>query len=1611
MSKTKFVYYPQKEDDDFYREIHHKKEFYINRQNKISDKEKENPDSICRSGEKFRLLPHQKLLKNLISPDTPYNNLLVMHSTGSGKCLLPDQRVYANGELIPIEEVWKNNMDPDNTFIDEDPNADGYWSFPKNDIWINTINKTTDKIQRTCVSKLYRQKIDEDIKVVTLDNGTVIKLTQKHKLLTETGWSTDFTNNQYVAYPKKIINENSYFVTPELAYLLGWQIAEGYERKNKRTIYITNTDQDVLKNLIWCVKQVGQHYNLNINDPKIHSNVKWNKVSDIQIHSTDYVNFLIKNGYNYGNISAGKCIPEIIMNSSKEILKFFLRAFFDAESYVNVKKRQIEITSASEQIIHQLVFLLKIFGITMNIKSKMACATNGTKIMRQYYLGLVSSENARKFNEEISFEIDYKKNNLAAVCQFKTNPNKPDLAVNKIIKEIRNVTLIPRYLFINNTYTTKDKEPSEITLRRIIDNLEKVKLPECHHEFLKSKIELLKSRINCDYRFTKIKKVEIVRYSGYVYDLEVPVHHNYAADNVMCHNTRSAISIAEGFKNYIRTMNENGIPARIYIISSSEARDNFRDTLLYPCDENNAYITPKECEELKYLANSPNPKLREKYYQKEKKIYKRLANKKYDGYYKFMSYKKFQNKTIGERDKTVGSATSAANGVPVAKHKFKPPPKGGIKNIDNSILIIDEAHNITENDWGRGVKWILRRSKNVRVILMSATPMMHKPLEIVKLLNFLRIGSGEHIKTGDIFEGPKYSKLKSDGLQKISQYSRGYISYLRGLNPYSFPKRIEEGTIPQFKSLPPDRQLKYTPLVQCFMSNYQYETYKENDNEKFNASIKNIVDIVYPNPESDKVGLHDPKILHRLEHTADGKKFLKDHNIRFIKNTDNDSIEIDGDFLNIDRIHKYSSKFHKLLLNLSEQINKNVGKAFIYSNYVQSVGVFLIKRMLIRNGYEEYSFNQEGISTNPHTKCYYCGITQEKHEKHIADLKNKLKPNKDGTFKPNADEENIHEYFPSMFFTLTGKGDKIIGKKLIDKFNSVENNYGKFVKIIIGSPRAREAIDFKSIRSIHIMNYPRNFSTIEQIIGRGIRHCSHALLPANKRTVKIYRYVSSLPNKQTHSIEERKYVDGEKTHIVIKSIERVLKENAIDCTLNMAQNIFEEERKQYKNCETSKNKHKCSPLCDYQECNYKCTGFPNIELDKDSEYPKTLDLAELDTSTYAAYPNYYRPEIEKIKRRIKKAFQRDVVWSLGQLITEIKKSSKGVKSSATYIEDKFIYLALQEMIENEEEIENFFKVPGKIIYVGKYYLFQPHDMDQDITVLERAQPSQSKIEQKVNITDYLNNHVTETTERFEKFNFSHFREAIGKHSDPAKIAKITTKQDLKIQQDILENSIEYIFNLYNDTNNDKLQIANKPYPAITKLKEENFKNSSMWSEFVFHRKILDAFRDYLIRSDQLYSTNSTEYNYVNSSEILSDPNKQIIGHYLSQKPRCYGNNGIWTNCGKDLKKPPSINVKDNGIVIGYLSKDRRNRIVFKLMLPSKEKISDRRKRTRGFVCKQNNDKKILFDIAKKLGIELKRNTQEYICDKIEIELRKRQREKSEYRWFYDYLEFNKGQKL
>ena len=64
-------------------------------------------------------------------------------------------------------------------------------------------------------------------------------------------------------------------------------------------------------------------------------------------------------------------------------------------------------------------------------------------------------------------------------------------------------------------------------------------------------------------------------------------------------------------------------------------------------------------------------------------------------------------------------------------------------------------------------------------------------------------------------------------------------------------------------------------------------------------------------------------------------------------------------------------------------------------------------------------------------------------------------------------------------------------RKLIEKFNSKENADGKLIKVLVGSTVMMEGIDLKNLREVHILEPNWNYTNIIQIIGRGIRHCSH----------------------------------------------------------------------------------------------------------------------------------------------------------------------------------------------------------------------------------------------------------------------------------------------------------------------------------------------------------------------------------------------------------------------------------------------------------------------------------------------------------------------------------------
>ena len=62
-----------------------------------------------------------------------------------------------------------------------------------------------------------------------------------------------------------------------------------------------------------------------------------------------------------------------------------------------------------------------------------------------------------------------------------------------------------------------------------------------------------------------------------------------------------------------------------------------------------------------------------------------------------------------------------------------------INELNNSIIIIDEVHNITNNDIYIALEKVLKNSYNYRLVMLTATPIYDNVKEIFELINLLNL--------------------------------------------------------------------------------------------------------------------------------------------------------------------------------------------------------------------------------------------------------------------------------------------------------------------------------------------------------------------------------------------------------------------------------------------------------------------------------------------------------------------------------------------------------------------------------------------------------------------------------------------------------------------------------------------------------------------------------------------------------------------------------------------------------------------------------------------------------------------------------------------------------
>ena len=721
-------------------------------------------------------------------------------------------------------------------------------------------------------------------------------------------------------------------------------------------------------------------------------------------------------------------------------------------------------------------------------------------------------------------------------------------------------------------------------------------------------------------------------------------------------------------------------------------------------------------------------------------------------YYKIMSYRGFYKKVLGQ--KIINKA------VDETKKSYRKTEEGEyerdvsidkIENLNNSILIIDEAHNVTGNEYGLAVQKIINNSKNLRIILLTATPMKNLADDIVELINYLR-PHNDPIERDKIFNTEKNYKMdvKPEGLEYLQKMTQGYISYYRGMDPLTFAIQKDEGEISKTGSI------LFTPLVHCDMENFQYQGYKsvkdsilsEDSLERKSAAIANFAIPGIDLKTKEVTALFGNEGIYTIKNQLKTnnnilletikKKFFSDDIIAKDILIDNKST-ISGLIFKQPYLKNFSIKFDKCLNNLLNLVigKKGPGTAFIYSNLVRS-GIELFEQVLLHNGFLKYNDDKHYDITND-TIEYETGLP---YIEYISQYPTK-------------------KFNPATFITITGQSEEtqeinIEDKtKIINDINDIDNIYGKNIKFILGSKIMNEGITLHNIKEVHVLDIYFNLGKVYQVIGRAIRHCVHYNVTNEKNPypqVTVYRYCITIPNSDELSSEELLYVRAEKKFLLIKKVERSLKEIAIDCPLNYNGNTYEEEITKYANCVNPLNQKNgdivCPAICDFDKCDYKCKDKSlNLKYyDNTTRLYKRINKVDLDFFTFTH--KLARSEINLAKDKIIQLYRLKYVYTLDQLLENVKTSFNGEKQDL--FDPFFAYKAIDELIPiTENDFNNFqsiiydkFNIPGYLIYRNKFYIFQPFNENEDVPMYYRSN-YQQELTHEISVKNYLNTILTD----------------------------------------------------------------------------------------------------------------------------------------------------------------------------------------------------------------------------------------------------------------------------
>ena len=720
-------------------------------------------------------------------------------------------------------------------------------------------------------------------------------------------------------------------------------------------------------------------------------------------------------------------------------------------------------------------------------------------------------------------------------------------------------------------------------------------------------------------------------------------------------------------------------------------------------------------------------------FEREKKDVELRVNRLINKRYSIMGYVAFRN-MVNDILKQIPPTLSA-------EKKRQQETRLLQKALSGCLFIIDEAHNLrdvsevddetdgtddildTKGDAAGGKKLtpflrkVLKTCEGNKLLLMSATPMYNTYTEIISLLNFLllvdHVDESQLLKESDIqFQMTETGEqLTPESEAKIIKVANGHVSFMRGENPKAFPARMDPADSTRITTWPvyapngatkiePSQQkddVMRLPLVKCELAGDSLAVIRSMTERLIAAkgvgirtidSLLQAGNCIFPGEGLDgrvgNEGFQATFSSRAIAATFEGTRINT-----LPQYTPNEPEQLAWMTTGKNRLNKHSPKFNRVI----ETIQKSTGISFVYSRFVEN-GAVIFCLLLEANGYTPWGrsvplFSGSNISGR---QCCKCDRKERGHPVFVQE---------------QEQGKDNHAFSPAYYALLTASNVDTPEKQglplspnnqaVITAARDMKNSDGSKIKVIVGSQVAGEGLDLRSIREVHILEGWFHLSKEEQIIGRGIRYCSHQGLPYKQRNCTIFLYANVFPpevNKET--IDQYSYRTAMNKAVKVGNVSRALKQGAADCNLNreaiLVEGLTEVDMIDSQGVprRMNLNDKDFTSVCDWIRCSYQCK--PSIQV-------KALPE---DNSTYDIFAARFAEQ--SMITRLKALFKIQV-WFRWENIQEMFKDIP--KATLTSL--------LLRAVSNPSIIFENGDRQGHLIYRNNLFIFQPNTIqDQAI---------------------------------------------------------------------------------------------------------------------------------------------------------------------------------------------------------------------------------------------------------------------------------------------------------